>query len=105
MHMYIHTTDLLLCYCQVYKLPALLVEDFDDVTPDRLRSAYVEALYRAAGAEFDFRRLNMHFWTDLVMNVSKTMSTDALFDKFPPVPNLSKCLCYLFFVIIINIFK
>ena len=60
-----------------------MVDDFDDVTPELLRSAYVEALYRAA--EFDFRRLNMNFWIDVVMNVSKSMSTDVLFEKFPPV--------------------
>eukprot|EP01036_Dinobryon_divergens_P027821 gene27822-36655_t len=71
----------------VYKLPALLVDDFDDVTPELLRSAYVEALYRAA--EFDFRRLNMNFWIDVVMNVSKTMSSDVLFENTftrPKVP-------------------
>ena len=31
----------------LYRLPALLVDDFADVTPDLVRQAYVEALYRA----------------------------------------------------------
>ena len=31
----------------LYKLPALLVEDFADLTPMLVRQAYVEALYRA----------------------------------------------------------
>ena len=29
----------------MYRLPALLVEDFDFITPSLLREAYVEALY------------------------------------------------------------
>eukprot|EP01034_Spumella_vulgaris_P022823 gene22823-28996_t len=39
----------------LWRLPALLVEDFDQVTPELLRTAYVEALYRAD--DFEFERL------------------------------------------------
>ena len=31
----------------LYRLPALLVDDFADLTEDLVRQAYVEALYRA----------------------------------------------------------
>ena len=31
----------------LYRLPVLLVDDFADLTPDLLRQAYVEAIYRA----------------------------------------------------------
>ncbi len=66
----------------MWRLPALLVEDFDLVTPALLRSAYVEALYRAE--EFEFERLTQSFWWTFVMNVSTTMSQDTISAKFPP---------------------
>eukprot|EP01034_Spumella_vulgaris_P023973 gene23973-30259_t len=39
----------------MYRLPALLLVDFDEITPLLLRTAYVEALYRAD--DFEFERL------------------------------------------------
>jgi len=62
-------------------LPALLVDDFDEVTPDLLRVAYVEALYRVN--EFEFERLKQSFWFDFIMNVSSTKSLDSVLEKFP----------------------
>ena len=59
------------------------MDDFDDVTPELLHTAYVEAIYRAD--EFEFERLRMNFWIDLIRNVSRTMSSQTLYDKFPPV--------------------
>ena len=67
---------------QLWKLPALLVEDFDEVTPELLRTAYVEALYRAD--DFEFERLTQSFWWSFIANVSVTMSTQTVLDKFPP---------------------
>eukprot|EP00600_Ochromonadales_sp_CCMP1393_P015640 CAMPEP_0175025730 /NCGR_PEP_ID=MMETSP0005-20121125/17309_1 /TAXON_ID=420556 /ORGANISM="Ochromonas sp., Strain CCMP1393" /LENGTH=151 /DNA_ID=CAMNT_0016284675 /DNA_START=106 /DNA_END=561 /DNA_ORIENTATION=+ len=65
-----------------WRLPALLVDDFDDVTPALLRQAYVEALYRVN--EFEFERLTQSFWYSFIMNVSAEASIDAVYHKFPP---------------------
>jgi len=65
----------------LWRLPALLVDDFYDVTPELLRSAYVEALYRAD--EFEFHRLTQAFWHAVLANVSASMSTAPLLDLFP----------------------
>lgn len=94
---------------QLWRLPALLLDDFDDVTPALLRyppraplhllqtsrllhlipiptppgprSAYVEALYRAD--EFEFERLTQSFWYTVITNVSASMSIEPLLAKFP----------------------
>jgi hypothetical protein len=58
---------------QLWRLPpALLVDDFDEVTPELLRTAYVEALYRAD--DFEFERLPQSFLWPFITNVSVTMS-------------------------------
>lgn len=51
-----------------WRLPVLLVDDFADITPDLLRTAYVEAVYRAG--DFEFERLKQSFWWSVIMNVS-----------------------------------
>lgn len=66
----------------VYRLPALIVEDFDVVTPQLLRTAYIEAIYRAD--EFEFERLKQSWWWSLMYNVSTAQSTQPMLDKFPP---------------------
>ena len=66
---------------QLWRLPALLLDDFADVTPDLLRSAYVEAVYRAK--EFEFERLTQSYWYSVITNVSATMSMRPLLDAFP----------------------
>lgn len=65
----------------MYRLPALLVDDFYDVTPQLLRTAYLEALYRAK--EFEFQRLTMSYWFSVLANVSVSMSTQPFLDAFP----------------------
>ena len=65
----------------LHRLPALLVEDFSDVTPALLRQAYVEAVYRAD--EFEFERLTQSFWYNVISNVSTTRSMQPMLDKFP----------------------
>jgi hypothetical protein len=69
----------------LWKLPALLVDDFDFVTPELLRQAYVEALYRVE--EFEFERLTQSFWFDFIMNVSKAQTSSSslkmILNKFP----------------------
>ena len=49
----------------LHRLPALLVEDFSDVTPALLTGRpYVEAVYRAD--EFEFERLTQSFWYNVI---------------------------------------
>ncbi len=75
----------------MWRLPALFVEDFDEITPELLRVAYIEALYRVD--DFEFERLTQSFWYSVIANVSATMSTQSLLDKFPmhaELPNFSR---------------
>lgn len=65
----------------MYRLPALFVEDFYEITPELLRQAYVEALYRAD--DFEFERLKQSFWFGFISNVSATMNVQTILDKFP----------------------
>lgn len=65
----------------LWRLPALLVEDFDEVTPELLRVAYLEAVYRAK--EFEFRRLTQSFWFSVIANVSASQSVQPMLDLFP----------------------
>ncbi len=66
---------------QMYRLPALFVEDFNDLNPDMLRVAYLEALYRAK--EFEYKRLTQSFWWSVIANVSASMSVQPMLDLFP----------------------
>ena len=68
---------------QLWRLPALLVDDFDEITPELLRSAYIEALYYVN--EFEFERLTQGFWNNILANVSATMNTQTLLNKFPMI--------------------
>ena len=65
----------------VHRLPALLVDDFSEVTPELLRTAYVEALYRAD--DFEFERLTQSYWHKLLRKVSREKSLQPFLDKFP----------------------
>lgn len=57
------------------------MEDFNDITPELLRVAYLEALYRAK--DFEYNRLTQSFWFSLIANVSASMSTKPLLDLLP----------------------
>lgn len=59
----------------------LLVDDFGHITEPLLRSAYVEALYRAD--DFEFERLTQSFWVELIYKVVTSKSSEALLEKFP----------------------
>jgi hypothetical protein len=65
----------------MWRLPALLLEDFAELTPDLLRQAYVEAVYYAK--EFEYYRLTQSFWFSVIANVSASKSTQPLLDLFP----------------------
>ena len=64
-----------------WRLPVLLVDDFYDITPELLRSAYVEAVYRRK--EFEFERLRQSYWYSVIYNVSVTGHAGPMLDKFP----------------------
>lgn len=61
----------------------MLVEDFDDITPALLKTAYLEAVYRRD--DFEFERLTQEFWNGVIYNVSVTKSSKFLLDKFPMI--------------------
>ena len=56
------------------------MDDFADVTPQLLREAYVEALYRVD--EFEFERLTQSYWYDLIGKVASTKSSRPLFKRY-----------------------
>lgn len=65
----------------LWRLPALLMEDFDEVTPELLHQAYLEAIYRAD--EFEFDRLTLKFWIDFIYNISKDGRSSKILETFP----------------------
>lgn len=65
----------------LWRLPALIVDDFADVTPSLLRQAYVEAVYRAP--DFEYFRLKQSYWADLLFNVSAAGTIDPLLHLHP----------------------
>ncbi len=50
----------------LYRLPALLLDDFADLTPKLLREAYVEALYRADEC---YTRITERHWQRVIFEV------------------------------------
>lgn len=65
----------------MWRLPALFVDDFIEITPALLRAAYVEAMYRKD--EFEFERLQQSWWWSVFANISSSQSTQPLLEKFP----------------------
>lgn len=65
----------------LWKLPALFVDDYADVTADMIREAYVEAIYRAD--EWEYERLTMKFWRDTVFEVTKTENASFMLERHP----------------------
>ncbi len=65
----------------LWRLPALLVEDFDLVTPELLRSAYVEAIYYAD--DFNYEKLTQSYWYGAIYNISASMRVSTITDMFP----------------------
>lgn len=64
----------------LWRLPALLVEDFDEVTPELLHQAYLEAIYRVD--EFEFERLTLNFWINFIYKVSKDGKSSKILERF-----------------------
>jgi len=65
----------------MWRLPVLLVEDFAEVTPLLLKTAYVEAMYRAS--DFQYHRLTMSYWYTVILNVSSSRSLLPVLEAFP----------------------
>lgn len=65
----------------LYKLPVLLVDDFADVTPEMVRQAYIECLYRAD--EWEYKRITQRFWVRLLYKVSETGDSSIMTRLFP----------------------
>ena len=65
----------------VYRLPVLLVDDYADLTSDMIRSAYVEALYRAD--DWEYERLTKQWWERLIFEVAEANDHAPLLAKHP----------------------
>ena len=64
----------------LYKLPALLVDDFASITPALIRRAYVEALYHAD--EWEYERLSRKWYNDLIYQCTKVFVPKNAFHNF-----------------------
>jgi hypothetical protein len=58
-----------------------LLDDFADLTPEVLRQAYVEALYRID--EWDYTRITERYWQRMIYDVSKTGSIENMLRLHP----------------------
>lgn len=65
----------------LWKLPVLFVDDYADLTADIIRSAYVEAIYRAD--EWEYERLTTKHWYDVLFQTAMTESLDYALEKHP----------------------
>jgi hypothetical protein len=65
----------------LYRLPALLVEDFSMITTEMLRNAYIEAVYQKDS--FEYNRLTQSYWSELVFQTSVQGSVDLLLKNHP----------------------
>ena len=65
----------------LWRLPALLVDDFADISPQLLRQAYIEAVYRAP--DFEYFRLKQSYWANMLFNVSRAGTLDPMLQAHP----------------------
>ncbi len=54
----------------LYKLPVLMVDDFADVTPELVRQAYAEAIYRLS--DWDYSKLTHKWWENVISEIAST---------------------------------
>lgn len=73
----------------LYKLPALLVDDFADLTSEMVKQAYVEALYRASLNQWDYKRITTRWWERLLYKISETKTISHLSRLHPIFPENS----------------
>ena len=65
----------------LYRLPVLLLDDYALLTPELLRQAYVEALYRAD--QWEFERMTRRWWERLINDISFSSSIEPLLHLHP----------------------
>ena len=65
----------------LYRLPVLLLDDYDELTPALLRQAYVEALYRAD--DWEYERMTRRWWERLIFDISYSGSIEPLLHFHP----------------------
>lgn len=65
----------------LYRLPVLLLDDYDELTPALVRQAYVEALYRAD--EWEYERMTRRWWERLIFDISYSGSIEPLLHFHP----------------------
>lgn len=65
----------------LWKLPALFVDDYADLTVDIIKVAYIEALYRAD--EWEYERLTMRHWEDIIFQTAVSENLDYVLAKHP----------------------
>jgi len=80
-YLYLYFVCVFTYLLQLHRLPALLVDDFAEITPELLRQAYVEAVYRAD--EFEFERLKQTYWWEIISQVARNRTTAKLLDYLP----------------------
>ena len=57
------------------------MDDFADLTPTLIRTAYAEALYHAD--EWEYRRLTQQWWERLIYEVSEAGTVEPLLRLHP----------------------
>ena len=57
------------------------MDDFSEVTPELIHSAYVEAVYRED--EWEYERLTLPFWKNMIKQASESQSSDIFYHHFP----------------------
>jgi len=62
-------------------LPVLIVQSFDEVTPELLERTYVDFVRRHR--EWDYARLTRQYWMDLVFKVAETGDVRAVVSRHP----------------------
>lgn len=62
-------------------MQAIIVEDFGYLTPEKVREAYIEAIYYID--EWDYSRLTSKYWRELLLQSSATQNTSYMVDLHP----------------------
>jgi len=71
------------------KLPALIVQSYDDVTPELLEATYADFAARADEL-FDFNRLKKGYWMDLVFSTAEAGSAARVIANHPPDEGIAR---------------
>jgi len=65
------------------KLPVLIVQSYDDITPELLLATYAD-FERRADELFDFNRLKKSYWMDMIFGAAQTGSSAQIIANHPP---------------------